>query len=252
MSVTPTYAIVRPPGRSYPDALTRVYPPPSVDPVLAREQHDAYVTALRDCGLNIIVLPPDDEHPDAVFVQDPVIVIGRQAIVARSAMPSRQGEANALSGVLGLHMPIVELAPPAILDGGDVLIVDERIYVGLSARTNHAACEQLAKLTGRLTEGIPVSNDLLHLLSGCTYLGRNCLLTVKSLAAAFPGFEHLVVPEQEAYGANVLVIGPRAIIPAGYPRTAALIEKCGLAVHPVPISEFEKRDGGVTCLSLLF
>jgi dimethylargininase len=247
-----THAIVRPPGRSYPDALTRHRPAPPVDLPPAHGQHADYVAALRDCGLNVILLPPDDEHPDAVFVQDPVLVIGRQAIAARSAMPSRRGEAEALLAILRPHTPIIELEPPATLDGGDVLVTDSGVFVGLSTRTNREACVQLSRLTGLSVEGILLPDGLLHLLSGCTYLGSNRLLAVKSLVAALPDFAHIVVPDQEAYAANVLVVGAHAIIPRGYPHTAALVEKCGFAAHIVPVSEFEKRDGGVTCLSLLF
>ncbi len=252
MNLRHTHAIVCAPGRSYPDALTRLSPVPPVDLSRAREQHAAYIAALRDCGLNIIPLPPDDEHPDAVFVQDPVIVMGGQAIAARSAMPSRQGEAGTLLAILRPHMPIVELEPPATLDGGDVLITDDRVFVGLSTRTNREACEQLSTLTSWPVEGVPLPNGLLHLLSGCTYLSANRLLVIESLVAAFPDFEQVVVPDQEAYAANALVVDTHAIIPRGHPHTAILVEENGFVVHIVPVSEFEKRDGGVTCLSLLF
>jgi dimethylargininase len=252
MSMSPSQAIVRPPEHSYSDALTRRSPAPPVALSLAREQHTAYVAVLRDCGLDVITLPPDEEHPDAVFVQDPVIVIGSQAIVARPAMPSRQGESEALLAILRQRKSIAELEPPATLDGGDVLVADARVFVGLSTRTNLAACEQLSRLAGSPVEGIPLPDGLLHLLSGCTYLGANRMLVVESLVAAFPGFECFVVPEQEAYAANVLVVGTHAIVPGGHPHTAALVEGWGFTVHTVPLSEFEKRDGGVTCLSLLF
>jgi len=248
----PTRAIVRPPGDTYPKALTRINPPPPIDMGLACEQHRAYVAALQACGLEVIDLPPDPERPDAVFVQDPVLVIDGCAIVCRPATESRQGEADALVAVLRQALPIVALREPATLDGGDVLITEDKLFVGLSTRSNQAACEQLARLTGRAVEGVPLPDGLLHLLSGCTYLGRNRLLVVSSLAPAFPRFEHLLVPDEEAAAANVLIIGRQAIVPEGYPRTAERVERCGFAVHLVPSSEFEKRDGGVTCKALLF
>ena len=248
----PTHAIVRPPGDTYPNALTRLDPPPPVDLDLARRQHAAYETALRACRLEIIALPPNHEHPDSVFVQDPVLVVDGRAIVCRSAAESRRGEADALVEVLRSHMDIVELQPPATLDGGDVLIADRRLVVGLSTRSNRAACEQLEEIAGWPVTGIPLPDDLLHLLSGCTYLGENRLLVLESLAPLMTEFEPILVPGDEEQAANVLIIGLHAVIPAGYPKTAALVEQCGFEIHLVRMSEYEKRDGGVTCSSLLF
>jgi dimethylargininase len=248
----PTHAIVRPPGDTYPNALTQLDPPPPVDLNLARQQHAAYEAALRACGLEVIALPPDPDHPDSVFVQDPVLVVDGRAIVCRSAAESRRGEADALVEVLRPHMEVVELQPPATLDGGDVLIADRRLYVGLSTRSNRAACEQLGEVTGWPVEGIPLPDDLLHLLSGCTRLGANRLLVVESLARLMPGFKHILVPGDEEQAANVFIVGHHAIVPAGYPKTATLVAQCGFEIHLVPMSEYEKRDGGVTCSALLF
>lgn len=247
-----TRAIVRPPGESYPNALTMLDRIPPVALALARRQHAAYVDALRACGLDVIQLPPDDARPDAVFTQDPVLVIDGQAIVCPPAAESRRGEADALLDILRRELPVVELRAPATLDGGDVLIAEQHLYLGLSTRSNQAACEQLAALTGRPAAGIPLPDRLLHLLTGSTYLGENRLLVVPALAGAFPQFECLIVPEDEAPAANAVILGRHAVIPASYPKTAAMIERCGFQIHPVPISEYEKRDGGVTCLSLLF
>ena len=248
----PARAIVRPPGDTYPSALTSIHPPPPVDMALARAQHRAYVSALSECGLEIIELPPDPDHADAVFVQDPILVVHRLAIGLRSAAPSRRGEADALLAIVRDHLPVAQLREPATLDGGDVLLADGRIYVGLSARSNQAACDQLIALTGLPVQGVALPGGLLHLLSGCTYLGGGRLLVTSSLAPAFPEFEPVLVPDAEAPAANVLIVERHAVVPAGYARVAALVEACGFHVHPVDSSEFEKRDGGVTCRALLF
>jgi dimethylargininase len=245
-------AIVRPPARTYPQALTRLVPPPPIDLSLALEQHRAYVEALRACDVDVIELPPDDAHPDSVFVQDPVLVVAGRAVVLRAAEASRAGEAEDLVGVLRDFVPVVEMEPPATLDGGDVLVAEGRLYVGISSRSNREGCDQLAALTGLPAVPVPLPEGLLHLLSGCTYLGRNRLLATPSLARRLPAFDDLLVPDAEAPAANVLVLGRHAIVPAGYPRVAALVAGCGLGVHAVPASEFEKRDGGVTCRALLF
>ena len=245
-------AIVRPPGRTYAQALTRVVPPPPVDLALALEQHRAYVEALRACGTEVIELPPDDAHPDSVFVQDPVLVVAGRAIVLRAAEPSRAGEAESLAAVLRDYLPVIEMEPPATLDGGDVLAAEGSLYVGMSARSNREGCDQLAALTGVPAVPVPLPEGLLHLLSGCTYLHRGRLLVVPSLASRLPAFKGMLVPDAEAPAANVLVLGEHAIVPSGYPRVAALVSGCGFDVHTVPASEFEKRDGGVTCRALLF
>ena len=144
------------------------------------------------------------------------------------------------------------MKPPATLDGGDVLVADGRLYAGLSTRSNREGCDQLAALTGLPVICVSLPTGLLHLLSGCTYLGRNRLLVTSSLAPRLPTFTPVVVPDAEEVAANVLVLGEHAIVPAGYPRVAALVEACGFEVHAVSTSEFENRDGGVTCRALLF
>ena len=207
-------------------------------------------------GLDVIELPADDAHPDAVFVQDRVCVVDGRAIVGPSAVASRRGEAEALIEILERSFPVVELAAPACLDWGDVLITEDALFVGLSERSDRAAADQLRErlAPARRVESVPLPSDLLHLLSGCASLGNRRLLAIDSLQefGRSRGFSIVPVPEGEALSANVLAIGKDVIVPAGYPETAARIERAGFRVHSVPVSEFEKRDGGVTCLSVLY
>jgi len=222
---------------------------------LARRQHRGYVATLRHVGLDVTELPPDDEHPDAVFVQDRVCVVDGRAIAGPSAVPSRRGETEAILEVLRPAYPIVELPPPASLDWGDVVITEDALFVGLSERSNEAAIEELSKVLGpgRRVQGVPLPSDLLHLLSGCSYLGNRRLLAVASLApfARSNGFDVVPVTDTEPPAANVVIHQDWAVVPAGYPETAARIEKAGFRVQRIAVSEFEKRDGGVTCLSIL-
>jgi len=201
-------------------------------------------------------LPADDDRPDAVFVQDRVAVIGGRAIVGPSAIASRRGEAEPIVAVLQRSFPVVTLRAPACLDWGDVLITDEALFVGLSERSNEAAVRQLREMLapGFMVEGVPVPPDLLHLLSGCAYLGEGELLAVESLEefGSARGLRVVPVEPGEPLCANVLSLGREVIAPAGYPETAARIEDTGRRVRAVPVGEFEKRDGGVTCLSVLY
>lgn len=223
---------------------------------LARRQHRGYAATLRHVGIDVTELLADDDHPDAVFVQDRVCVLDGRAIVGTSAAPSRRGEAEAILQVLRRSHPIVELPPPAFLDWGDVLITEDSLFVGLSERSNEAAIAALREVLGasRRVEGVPVPPDLLHLLSGCSYLGEGRVLAVASLVpfAQANGFEIVAVAENEPLAANVLVHENWAVVPAGYPETATLLESAGFRVQRIAVSEFEKRDGGVTCLSILY
>jgi len=254
--VASTRAIVRAPGKTYPEALTQQGPRPAVDLQLALRQHKGYVATLRHVGLEVTELSPDDEHPDAVFVQDRVGVVAGRAIVGPSAVPSRRGEAQAIVEVLGPSLPVVELPTSAFLDWGDVLITEDALFVGLSERSNETAVEALRKVLGstRGVEAVSMPSGLLHLLSGCAYLGAGQLLAVTALDpfARSKGFDIVTVAATEPSAGNVLIHGNWAVVPAGYPETAARIERAGFRVQRIAVSEFEKRDGGVTCLSILY
>lgn len=236
--------------------MTRLAARPDVDLELARRQHKGYVATLRLCGLEVTELPADDEHPDSVFVQDRVCVLDGRALVGPSAVESRRGETEALTEILARSFPVVELPPPACLDWGDVLITEDALFVGLSERSNQAAVDRLREMLapGRRVEGVPLPPGLLHLLSGCAYLGEDRLLAVSSLGqfARSSGFAVVRVAEGEPLAANVLAFAEDAIVPSGYPETAARIEQAGFRLRRISVGEFEKRDGGVTCLSILY
>ena len=251
----PARALVRPPGATYPRALTGRRPPPDVDLALAAAQHAEYVSELRRCGIDVTVLPPEDSHPDAVFVQDRILVVDGRAIVCPSAVASRRGEETGLLAAIDSSLSVERLPASASLDGGDVLVTDDALFVGLSDRSNRSAVDALAALLRpRRVEGVPLPSGLLHLLSGCTYLGGGLLLVLDSLASQpfAREFQALPVAAGEAGAANALALGDDVIVPSRYPVTAGVIAERGFRVHPVDVSEFEKRDGGVTCLSLLF
>ena len=222
---------------------------------LARRQHRGYAATLRHAGIEVTELPADDDHPDAVFVQDRVCVIDGRAIVGPSAVPSRRGEAEPILEILRGDCPVVELPSPASLDFGDVLITEDALFVGLSERSNQASVEALSAILGpaRKVQGVALPPDLLHLLSGCAYLGNGRILAVSSLAGfgRSNGFEVVPVAGGEPLAANVLVHDGWAIVPAGNPETASRLEAAGFRVQRIAVSEFEKRDGGVTCLSIL-
>ena len=248
-------ALVRPPGTSFVDAICEHAPSEPINAALARRQHAAYCAALRSAGIALFELAPDECFPDAPFVQDTAVIYGDLAIVSRFGVESRQGEQTAVRQTLQGQTRLAEIRSPAILEGGDVLHIGTRVYVGLSERTNHAGCAQLRDLLE--PEGATVLPlqvpDGLHLLSGCTYLGRGVLLATRIYRElpAFSGLDVIHVPEDEEPAANALALGEYVVLPAGYAQVEAQIGQRGFQVLPLDLGEFAKADGGVTCLSLL-
>ena len=250
-------AIVRRPAESYARALSAQQPRPTINVARARRQHAEYCAALRAASVELLELPPDESLPDACFVQDCAVIWDKVAIIARFGAPSRQGEQEAVGQALRAQqtLKVSEIGPPGTLEGGDVLALGSRLVVGLSARTNRAGLVQLRdllELEGAVVDGLPVPEGL-HLLSGITYLGQGMLLATDHYAdlPTFAGLEVIRVPGAEAYAANALGLGGSVIVPAGFPRTAALIRERGFEVLPVDLSEFAKADGGATCLALI-
>ncbi len=258
------HALVRPPGASFVRAISTSGA--AIDVALAQAQHAEYRQALAAAGVQVEMLPADERYPDSCFMQDPALVIDGVAIIARLGAASRQGEEAAAAEALTGRFPLARIVPPGTLEGGDVLILPDRVVAGQSGRTNRAGIAQLA-LALATAEGprraagrapLPVLEapveGYLHLLSAVTHLGEGRLLAVEGFAIppALAGLEVLRVPAAEAYACNALGIGEKVVLPAGYPQTAALLRAHGFEVLPVPTTEFAKADGGVTCLALVW
>jgi len=245
-----TRALVRRPGPRLAEGLVSHIERRPLDPGLALAQWQAYVDALRDNGWETVEVEPADDCPDAVFVEDPVVVYRDVAVIARSGAPVRRAEtAGVARAVAAAGYRVERLAEPATLDGGDVLKVGSTVYVGLSGRTNEAGAEQLAALLGATVVPVPVTK-VLHLKSAVTALPDGTVLGHPPHVddpTAFPEF--LAVPEEA--GAHVVLLGGnRVLMAASAPATAALLRARGLEPVVVDIGEFEKLEGCVTCLSV--
>ena len=247
-----TQAIVRTPG---PDAgaglTTAALGKP--DHALLLEQHALYVHTLADLGLTITQLAPLPGHPDAYFVEDAALIFPELAIITRPGAPERRLEAEAIAETVANFRTLHRLTAPATLDGGDVLVMNRTVFVGISERTNTAGAEQLASLLpGYTVTPVPVPAGL-HLKSSVTRAGDHLLLTrALSKRPEFAGAPHLVVPDEEAYAANILTINGTLVMPRGFPKTQALLEKLELPLRLLDQSEVQKMDGALTCLSLRF
>jgi dimethylargininase len=255
MAWQPTNALVRSIGPAYEAyyAARGV----SICTERATEQHDAYVAALGAAGVAVTVLPADAQFPDGVFIEDTAVLYRGKGFITRM-VPRREGEQRSVSPILRESHILSSLPAGALLEGGDVMHVGQTTYVGVSERTNAPGVETLRGLLspfGQVVVPVAVTRCL-HLKTGATYLGENVLLAVRDWfdVAVFRGLNVHFVAEGEAGAANCLRVGNHLLVPAGYPRTLEKIRRiaesfhCGISV--LAISEFEKGDGGLTCLSL--
>lgn len=234
----PMRAIVRAPSAAYARCLQRA--PAPIDVARALDQHAAYVEALRACGLEVTVLPPEPEMADACFVEDVVVMAGDVAVLTRPGAPSRMAEVESVAAAFSR----VARMERGRLDGGDVMVAGDVAFVGLSDRTDAEGARELSQWLN--VRAMPVPEGWLHLKSGATPLSGQAIL---ARGGEFAGFE--VVATEERYGANVLAVGSHVIVSAAAPRTAEMLRRRGFETHVVELSEFHKGDAMVTCLSVI-
>ena len=227
-----------------------------IDVAKAIAEHKAYQDWLAELGVRIVFLSAEPELPDAVFVEDAAIVVDEIAVIPVMGAPSRRPEAVRLADALSRFRPVRFLGEPATLDGGDVLRVDRRVFVGLSRRTNSEGVAQLRDVLQAYdyqVQAVEVGGCL-HLKSACSYIGHDTVLINRGLinAEPFRGFQLLDVPADEPAAANALLINDVVIIPASFPTTRILLEQSGFRVRTIDLSELQKAEAGVTCGCLIF
>jgi dimethylargininase len=254
-----TRAIVRPPGVNFASGLTTVdLGVPNYAQAL--QQHQAYCEALGSCGLKITTLAPDPDYPDSTFVEDTAVLTERCAILTRPGAKTRRGEVAGIARVLiESFSPVHSIQEPGTLDAGDVCEAGNHFFIGVSARTNEAGAEQLAEIlaafdyTSSLVDLREVSS-ILHLKSGLAYLGANQLVIIEELAnrQQFQGYHLLEVESGEEYAANCVLVNGAVLVAAGFQLFAELLQTKGFRTVPLAMSEFQKMDGGLSCLSLRF
>lgn len=243
-------AVVRRPGPELVGGIAEFAPAEPVEFDLALTQWERYVDALRSAGWHIVECPPADNCPDAVFIEDPVVVFGDLAVVCRPGAPTRKPETQAIEPLfteLGLS---VATLTAGTLDGGDVLKVGSTVYAGLSERTNAEGIAELGNVLGSDWDVRPVAvNGVLHLKSAITALPTGQIIGVGACVDEDVVGTVRAMPEE--HGAHVVEIGERhLLVAASAPQTISLLEGEGYTVSAVDISEFEKLDGCMTCLSV--
>lgn len=227
-----------------------------IDINLARSQHIQYERVLVELGCQVRRLSVEPNLPDSVFVEDIAIVLNEMAIIARPGAETRRDETRSVSEVLGEYRTIFKIVSPGTLDGGDVLQVGRRLYVGVTERSNESGVKQLIDLVSPYEyEVVRVQVDgCLHLKSAVTHVGEETLLINRSWvdAKSFEGKGFIDVDPGEPYAANALLVGGELVYPAIFPETRRRLEDRGYSVRDVDVSELQKAEGAVTCCSLIF
>jgi dimethylargininase len=250
--VSQRIALVRPPSSRLNKGIVTHLERTPVDPALAAEQHTRYVDALAAAGWAIREAPPADELPDSAFIEDTMVVVDDLAVLSRPGAAERRPEvAGAEAAIRELGLRVVRIEEPGTLDGGDVLQVGDTVYVGRGGRTNGEGIRQMrAHLPHRTVVPVPL-RDVLHLKSAVTALPDGTIVCAdRSLLDTSPLPPVRTVPEEG--GAHVVLLGGGSVLmAASAPRTAELYDDLGFDVAVVDISEFERMEGCVTCLSVL-
>ena len=227
-----------------------------IDLEIAGAQHRAYEELLRKLGARVLSLPAEPALPDSMFVEDPAVVLDELAVILPLGTPSRRPEAASLADALSKFRKLAQVTLPGTLEGGDILRIHRRLFVGLTKRSNREGIRQLTTLlTPHSYEVIPVLvNGCLHLKSAVSFLGRNTLLANRTWldASVFSSYDWIEVDPAEPHAANALALNDTILFPASFPRTRARIESAGFHVIPLDISELQKAESGLTCSSLIF
>ena len=249
-------ALTRGVSRSIGDCKLTFMEREQLDVAAAARQHEAYTQCLKKMGVQVITMDQLSDAPDAVFIQDTAVVVDEVAVIATMGVSCRAKEVESVAQVLSSHRTLKRLSPPATLEGGDVVRIGRTLYVGVSGRTNDEGIRQLSEILAPYDYQVrPVGvKGCLHLSTGCSYLGRDLMLLnpVWVDADCFREFEILEVPETESWAANTINVGDSVLMASAFEQTCGLVAARGFEVIATDISELQKAEGALTCMSLMF
>jgi dimethylargininase len=250
-----THAIVRTPSASVVAGLRAgMGPDPDFDALL--DEHGAYVDTLRSLGLAVEELPAADAFPDAIFVEDPALVFAEGAIVLNLAAPSRAGEAELIATALEDRFEcVLRMAGSGHVDGGDVLVLPDRVLIGLSGRTDHAGAEELIGLLaqlGKKGEVAQTPEGVLHFKTGCSLIDEETIFALPQMVSspAFAGLRVVPVPVGEVKAANKLRIRDVALVGENFAKSREIIESFGIRTIGLKVEQIGRIDAGLSCMSL--
>ena len=249
-------ALIRPVPDCFDGALVRDRQP-ELDVVLARAQHHDYREALERSGYSIVVVPTDENHPDCVFIEDTAVVVGSVAVITRPGAPSRRGETDPVARMLSTHFPLVEVREPGTVDGGDVFMMGDVVYVGRSARTNGEGIHQLREVASdQDLELVTVDvHNTLHLKSAVLPIDIETVVVTRDAVdeRMLEGLRIVYEADSERHRFSALPLrDDRVLVTANAPATAETISTLGHEVVPIDVSQIQAADGGLTCISILF
>ncbi len=250
-------AITRQPSSAIVDGLRAVDTgTPDLDQML--KDHASYVEALKSTGAEVVVLPALEDFPDAVFVEDTALCLPQGAVLMRPGAATRMGEVAHMAPTLSkFYDTIREISGPGHVEGGDILVTSREILVGRSDRTDAEGVEELRRLVadwGHSVREVFTPGGVLHFKTDCSLLDGQTILSTKRLEASgcFEGYRVLNTAEGEEAAANTIRFNNLVLMPAGFPKTAEVLDRAGYEVVQINNTECAKIDGGMSCLSLRF
>lgn len=248
--------IVKTPGESYLNGLTTSdLGKPIFEKLL--KQHKDYIVALEKCGVVVTLLPASEEFPDSTFVEDAAVLTSDFAVITNPGADSRNGEIVEIERTMkAFYDKFYYISAPGTLDGGDILQAEDQFYIGISERTNEQGALQLKELLeqeGYEANIIPLK-EFFHLKTGIAYLGDNRMVVAGEFVdhPAFESYEKIVIGKEDEYSANCIRVNDYVIIPSGYEETKRKLNNAGYQTIELDMSEVQKHDGGLSCLSLRF
>lgn len=247
------YALVRPPPKTFSNCISSHPEHHKLDFRLARRQHSAYCNVLSELGIEVIILPKDETHPDSCFVEDTAVVRGGRAFITRLAKQSRHGEEEDVLETLQQYKSVRAATQPATIEGGDIVHLPNRLISGITKRTNREGIDQMTAWLD-VDSDIVEDQSIIHLKSHVTYIGKDVILATEAFAdhPVLHDLVKVVVPFEERYAANALAIGEIVLMSDGHPQTQEMVFELGFEVKSLKMSEFQKCEGALTCLSILF
>lgn len=251
--------IVKRPSKSLVNGITSAPELGKPNYELALKQHDSYIAALKQCGVEVTILEASEKYPDSCFVEDTAVITRKCAIISNPGASSRNGEALLMLPTIKKFFSddkIEFIKSPGTMEGGDVMMVGDHFYIGRSARTNTEGIRQFITILekhGLTASEIPLE-FVLHLKTGVNYIENNNMLVVGEFVTKsdFAKYNKILIPEDESYAANCIWVNNKVIVPIGYPTAEKRIRDAGYEVILVDTSEYRKLDGGLSCLSLRF
>lgn len=247
------HALVRAPADLYKNCITSHPLRDSIDIKKVRKQHLEYCFALEELGLELIRLPRLETLPDSCFIEDTAIIYNKKAFITRMGAIERRGEVDSVGSVLKEYLEVVNAKKPATIEGGDVIHLENRLISGVTQRTNQEGIRQLGKKLN-IKVNPCIDPSIVHLKSYVTYLGNNTVITTRKYSEhpVFEKFDKIIVDKEEEYAANTLAINNTVLIANGYDKTSKKIREANFDVIKLETTEFQKCEGALTCLSLLF